>query len=71
MTHAQKNIMFLNITDGETKAKVLENIAKHYGISNEEAYQEVINDEAEHLLDYVTGHERAAIYVLMQRHKCI
>lgn len=71
MTNAQKNIMFLNITDGETKAKVLENIAKHYGISNEEAYQEVINDEAEHLLDYVTGNERVAIYVLMQRHKCI
>ena len=71
MTNAQKNFTFLNAADGETKAKVLSNIANHYGISSEKAYEEVTDDEAEHLLDYVTGSERTAVYVLMQRHNCI
>lgn len=70
-TNAQKNIEFLNITDSETKNKVLKNIANHYGISSEEAYQEVTNDKAEHLLDYMTGNDRSATHVLMQRHNCV
>lgn len=70
-TNAQKNKKFLNAIDGETKAKVLANIANHYGISNEKAYEEVTDAEAEHLLDYVTGNERTAVYILMQRHNYI
>lgn len=71
MANAEKNIKFLNALDSETKAKVLANIASHYGISTEKAYEEVTDDEVEHLLDYVTGDERAATQVLMQRHNCI
>ncbi|AHJ13114.1 hypothetical protein [Sulfurospirillum multivorans] len=71
LTNAQKNKLFLDAIDGETKAKVLANIANHYGISNEKAYEEVTDNEAEHLLDYVTGRERTATHVLMQRHMCV
>lgn len=71
MKNAKKNITFLNAIDKETKTAILENIANHYQISTEQAYEEVTDDEAEHLLDYVTGSERTATYILMQKHKCI
>jgi len=67
MTNAQANAKFLSSTDAATRAAVLANIAKHYGITGDEAYDEVTDEEAEHLLDYVTGPQRAATSVLMQR----
>ncbi len=68
MTNAQINAKFLAATDAATKAAVLANIAKHYGITSAEAYAEVTDEEAEHLLDYVTGPERAATSLMMKRH---
>ena len=68
MTNAQINAKFLSATDAATKAAILANIAKHYGISSAEAYEEVTDEEAEHLLDYVTGPERTAASILMKRH---
>ena len=67
MTNAQTNAKFLTATDGKTRAEVLENIAAHYGITQAEALREVTDEEAEHLLDYVTGPMRGAVSVLMQR----
>ena len=60
--------LFLSVIDAKTKAAILNNIAAHYGITADQAFAEVTDDEAEHLLDYVTGPERAATSVLMQRH---
>lgn len=68
MTNAQVNARFLALTDVKTKDEILDNIASHYGITKAEALGEVIHEEAEHLLDYVTGPVRAAASVLMQRH---
>jgi len=68
MNNAQINAKFLAATDAATKAAVLANIAKHYGITSAEAYAEVTDEEAEHLLEYVTGPERAATSLLMKRH---
>jgi uncharacterized phage-associated protein len=68
MTNAQKNAAFFAATDAQTKAAILANIANHYGISSAQAYEEVTDAEAEHLLDYVTGPQRAAASFLMQRH---
>jgi hypothetical protein len=51
-----------------TKAEILGNIAANYGITSEEAFAEVTDAEAEHLLDYVTGPARLATSALMQRH---
>ncbi len=68
MDNAQITARFLAVTDAETKAEVLANIARHYGISEQEALAEVTGEEAQHLLDYVTGSARAAVCALMQRH---
>lgn len=68
MKNAQITARFFAVTDAGTRAEVLANIAKHYGISEQEALAEVTDDEAQHLLDYVTGSDRAAVCALMQRH---
>ena len=68
MSNANINAAFLATIDARTKAAILANIAKNYGITSAEAYAEVTDADAEHLLDYVTGPERAATSVLMQRH---
>ena len=68
LSNAQVNAAFLAATDANTKAQILSNIAKHYGITSEAAYAEVTDAEAEHLLDYVTGPERTATSLLMKRH---
>ena len=59
---------FLTVIDAKTKAEILNNIASHYGITAAEAFAEVTDSEAEHLLDYVTGPARLATSALMQRH---
>jgi predicted DsbA family dithiol-disulfide isomerase len=61
MNNGTTNKTFLNSLDVRTKNDVLSNIAKHYGISNDEAFDEVTDPEAESIMDYVTGSNRAAI----------
>ena len=70
MTNAQLNARFLAIIDPATRKAILGNIAKHYGITPAEVFAEVTADEAEHLLDYVTGPMREAASVIMQMHGC-
>ena len=50
-----------------TVALILENIASHYGITPTEAKAEVIDDEAEDILDYVTGSVRTATSLQLKR----
>ena len=69
MTNSNFTIAFLNSTDLKTKNEILSNIANHYGISNQEAYEEVTDEEAESLIDYVTGNIRSAVSVLIQKFK--
>ena len=69
MSNAQMNKAFFAVIDAKTKTEVLLNISEHYGISKLEALEEVTSDDAEHLLDYVTGPMRAATSVLFQRHR--
>ena len=66
MNKAQVNKKFLAMLEVRTKAVILDNIAKHYGITADEAYAEVTEDEAEHLLDYVTGPLLPAAHLLMK-----
>ena len=68
MNNAEINRAFLAAIDAKTKSAILESIAKHYGISQQAALDEVVNDEAEHLLDYLTEPTRSGASVLMQRH---
>lgn len=67
MNNGQINSKFLATTDSKTKSDVLSAIAKHYGITTQDAFDEVTGDEAEHLLEYLTGNVRAATSVLMKR----
>jgi hypothetical protein len=57
---------FLNAIDPKTKVEILDSIARHYGISPAEAFEEVTDDEAEHLLDYLVEPMRSATSVIMQ-----
>ena len=65
---ANTTAKFLAVIDAATKSAILANIAKHYGITTDQAFAEVTDADAEHLLDYVTGSTRAATSALMQRH---
>ena len=69
MRNSTFTIAFLNSTDLRIKNEILSNIANHYGITKEEAYEEVIDEEAESLMDYITGTIRPAISVLVQKFK--
>jgi hypothetical protein len=68
MTTNEINKTFLAATDKKTKTAILSAIAAHYGITQTEAFEEVIHEEAEHLLDYLTGNIRTATSLLMKRH---
>lgn len=62
------NAQFLSVLDGDTKSSILKGIAEHYKITPAQAYEEVTDPEAEHLLDYLVGPLRGATSLLMQRH---
>lgn len=61
MTNAKITAAFLNSTDLKTKNFILANIANYYGITTNEAFQEITDSEAESLMDYITGPTRLAV----------
>jgi uncharacterized phage-associated protein len=68
VTNQTINKAFLSVVDAKTSAEVLSTVAQHYGITKAEALEEVTHEDAEHLLDYLTGSVRTAVNVLMRRH---
>ena len=66
MTNAQTTARFF-AADAKNRDAVLANIAAHYGITRAEALGEVLDDDAESLLDYVTGPMRAVVSLLIGR----
>ena len=68
MTSAQITIEFLSKVHENSKNEILSHIASNYGITVEEAYIEVTDNEAESLLDYVNGNVRVATNILMQKY---
>ena len=69
MPPARETEIFLNMIAPEVRARILENIADHYGIDEDEAFEEVTDPAAERLLDYVTGPVREATAVLMKKYR--
>ena len=61
------NMAFLKAIDADTREAIIQNVAQHYGISKDMALLELSDEEAEPLLDYLTGPVRTATSVLMQR----
>lgn len=68
MSNGQKTMAFFSSIDFKTQGAILAAIATHYGISSVEAFEEVTDNEAEHLLDYLTNEVRTATRLLMKRH---
>jgi hypothetical protein len=66
--HQEITRKFLSGVDSKTRDDILTAVANHYGITQAEALEEITGDEAEQLLDYLTGVIRTATSVLMQGH---
>lgn len=54
---------FLVSLDARMLRSILENIANNYGITKDEAFDEVVAEDAENIMDYVTGHTRDAVSI--------
>ncbi|MNJ62600.1 hypothetical protein D3C77_584470 [compost metagenome] len=65
---ANQNKQFLSVIEEQAKDLILDSIAAHYVISRQEAYEEVVDEAAEHLLEYMIEPHRSAASVLMQSH---
>lgn len=61
------NTAFLVSLDNRTANAIVEHIAQNYGISTEEALDEVLAEDAEDLLEYLQGPVRVATSVLLQK----
>ena len=63
-----RNAEFLASITQQAKTAIIDSIACHYGITSDEAMDEVTDDEAENLLEYMVEPQRSAASVLMQKH---
>jgi len=66
MSKSKNTQEFLDRVPAGMKKMILSNIARHYGITTQQAFDEVTDPDAEHLLDYVTGAERDGVSLFMQ-----
>tara|TARA_B110000285_G_C14830477_1_gene470631 strand:- start:497 stop:706 length:210 start_codon:yes stop_codon:yes gene_type:complete len=66
MTNAQTTSRFFSNVGQAIENEIITNIAKHYGVSNDDIYDEVYDSEAEALLDYVTVN-RPAVALMFQK----
>ena len=67
MTNAEATAKFFNALGPDTKAAILANIAKNYRITSAQALDEVLDDIAEDLLEYVTGPARPLVGGMMRQ----
>ena len=67
--NGNNNATFLAAIGNEAKAVILDSIAQHYGISTQQAYEEVSNEYAEHLLAYMVEPHRTFASALMMKMK--
>lgn len=67
MKNSILTINFLNSLDTKTKNEILTNIANHYGITCNEAYNEITDCDAENIMDYITGEIRVAVSFLYKK----
>ena len=68
MTNSQKTLKFFMTTEYKVQNDILSSIAKHYGITQSEAFEEVTDRQAEHLCDYIADQGlRAGTKLLMSK----
>ena len=66
MTNAEATAKFFANIDAGSKAAILANIARNYYITPAQALDEVLDDEAEDLLEYITGPARVLASGMMR-----
>ena len=69
MTNADINILFLDSLDFKIVNQITANIANHYGCTSQEALLELMEDEAESIMDYITGSLRPVIALFFKQFK--
>lgn len=69
MTTGAKNKAYLESLTEKQKATILYNVASNYLINTGMALEEITSDEAESLLDYLSGDLRTEVYGHMLRQK--
>ena len=69
MTNGQTTLTFLSLTDAETTTAILTAIASNYEIPEDEVLEEITDDDAENLLEYLPAPFRMAVKALMIRHR--
>lgn len=67
--NATVNTAFLASLDSKVKNEILTNIANHYGITTQEAFEEITDPEAESIMDYLTGNVRATASLFFRNFK--
>lgn len=70
MNHEQ-NKNFLARVGAKHRDEILAAVADHYSITKVDAFKEVTQEGAEHLLDYLVGPIRPLAHLLMQQSGCI
>lgn len=67
----ERNKRFLSVIDQASKDDILKSIARHYGVTSQKIFNEVVHPEAEDILDYMIEPHRTAAWALMQRHAAV
>lgn len=67
MNNGETNRSFRASLDAETSGKILASIADDYRTSVMAIFEEVVDEEAQNLLEYMVEPMRSATSVLMQR----
>ena len=67
MTNADRTENFFNQVGKKVATEIVSNIAKHYGVSNSAIYDELYDEDAEALLDYVTIN-RPAVALMFKKY---
>lgn len=66
--NAEINKSFLSTITKQAKELILIHISKRYQVSTSDILNEIFDNEAENILEYMVGKERQAAQVLMKRH---
>jgi hypothetical protein len=62
-----RNQQFLSQIGVVAKQEILDSVAQHYGVDRDAALEEVSDDDAHELLEYMVEPSRSATLVLMKR----
>ena len=69
MTNSEITKAFLSVVDLETLELIVDNIAKQYGITTDQVFDEIFDEEAESLMDYITGEIRPTVSLFFNEFK--